>query len=231
MASGGAAVSREQDQGKVLRREVLKTGCRRFQVNTGVQAMFKKVFAAAATAIILGTFAYQPAHAGWFGGARTLGEPEISRIAPKNTARAPLAYQIFCLRNSVECRKAKGATSVPYTDALAAKVQRVNLSVNRSMKWTQDEREVWKIGGAAGDCEDFALTKRSRLIRMGIPAGALRMAVVKTRKGEGHAVLVVRTSKGDLVLDNTKDEVVTREQTNYRWLAIASSDPKTWERL
>ncbi|WP_430512961.1 transglutaminase-like cysteine peptidase [Pannonibacter phragmitetus] len=193
--------------------------------------MLNRVFAAAATAIMLSTLASQPAHAGWFGGTRALGEPEVSRIEPRNTARAPLAYQIFCLRNSTECRKTKGATSVPYTAALAAKVQRVNLSVNRSMKWTQDEREVWKIGGTAGDCEDFALTKRSRLIRMGIPAGALRMAVVKTRNGEGHAVLVVRTSKGDLVLDNTKDEVVTREQTNYRWLAIASSDPRTWERL
>ncbi|MEH0073939.1 transglutaminase-like cysteine peptidase [Pannonibacter sp. Pt2] len=193
--------------------------------------MFKKVLAAAATSLLLSALAYQPAQASWFGGARTLGDPEISRAEPKNTARAPLAYQVFCLRNSKECRKTKGASSVPYTAGLAAKVRRVNLSVNRSMKWKQDEREIWKIGGAAGDCEDFALTKRSQLIRMGIPAGALRMAVVKTRKGEGHAVLVVRTSKGDLVLDNTKDEVVTREQTNYRWLAIASSDPSTWERL
>ncbi|CUA97789.1 transglutaminase-like cysteine peptidase [Pannonibacter indicus] len=193
--------------------------------------MFKKVLAAAAAALFLSATAYQPAQASWFGGARTLGDPEISRIEPKNTVRAPLAYQIFCLRNSAECRKSKGATSVPYSAALAAKIERVNLSVNRSMKWRQDERDIWKVGGAAGDCEDFALTKRSRLVRMGVPAGALRMAVVKTRKGEGHAVLVVRTTKGDLVLDNTKDEVLTREQTNYRWIGLASADPLKWERL
>ncbi|MFN4169161.1 MAG: transglutaminase-like cysteine peptidase [Pannonibacter phragmitetus] len=193
--------------------------------------MFKKVLAAAASALLLSAVAYQPAQASWFGGARTLGAPEISRTEPKSTTLAPLAYQIFCLQNSKECRKAKGPKSVPYSAALASKIERVNISVNRSMKWRQDEGDLWKIGGAAGDCEDFALTKRSRLIRMGIPAGALRMAVVKTRQGESHAVLVVRTNKGDLVLDNLKDQVVTREQSSYRWIGIASSDPLKWELL
>ena len=60
---------------------------------------------------------------------------------------------------------------------------------------------------------------------------ALRMAVVRTSKGEGHAVLVVKTSKGDLVLDNIKKTIVSRQQTDYRWIAIASQNPSAWQKL
>jgi predicted transglutaminase-like cysteine proteinase len=64
------------------------------------------------------------------------------------------------------------------------------------------DRDRWEADVAAGDCEDYALTKRRKLIALGWSARALRIAVARTASVEGHAVLVVATSQGDLVLDN-----------------------------
>ena len=87
-----------------------------------------------------------------------------------------------------------------------------------------------------GDCEDYALLKRRTLIEAGFPRAALLMTVVKDGNGDGHSVLMARTSHGDYVLDNLADEVKPWTKTNYRfvkrqsqenqnvWVAIAPSD-------
>lgn len=147
-----------------------------------------------------------------------------------STGAAPLAYQLFCLKNRNEC-KGGGAGQVRLSAQLMNKLVSVNQSVNASMRFTSDRKEAWTVGASRGDCEDFALTKRSRLIRLGVPAGALRIAVARNSKGEGHAVLVVKTSSGDLVLDNARHTIIKRHQTGYRWIAMASSDPSRWNRL
>ncbi|MNL69638.1 hypothetical protein D3C87_1945270 [compost metagenome] len=55
------------------------------------------------------------------------------------------------------------------------------------------------------------------------------MAVARTRSGEGHAVLVVKTSKGDLVLDNRSSAIKPWRSTDLRWVKIQSGDnPKRW---
>ncbi|NBN63011.1 hypothetical protein GWI72_09915 [Microvirga tunisiensis] len=208
----------------------------------------KKFFVAAAAAAMLMTSGVMSgANAGWFGNTRALGEPEIfqpevSRSEPRYTprsgnvtrgkTRAPKAYLVFCIRNPGECRGDRSSVDVvSYSPQLVAKLNRVNNQVNRSITWVKESGDSWKVGGRTGDCEDFALTKRSQLIKLGVPAGALRMAVVRTREGEGHAVLVVKTTKGELVLDNIKKTIVSRQQTDYRWIAIASQNPGAWQRL
>lgn len=209
--------------------------------------MKKFLIAAAAATLMLTGGLTTNADAGWFGNTRALGDPEIyqpevsrseQRYQPRSnnseargSSRAPRAYMIFCLRNPGECKPTRSATSVAYSPQLVAKLNRVNNEVNRAINWTGDRGDVWRVGGSSGDCEDFALTKRSKLIQLGVPAGALRMAVVRTSKGEGHAVLVVKTSKGDLVLDNIKKTIVSRQQTDYRWIAIASQNPSAWQKL
>ena len=92
-----------------------------------------------------------------------------------------------------------------------------------------DAGDVWQVGVAAGDCEEFALTKRRNLIALGWPSRALRIAVARTGSGEGHAVLVVKSSRGDLVLDNRTDEIKPWTQTDLRWVKIQSGDnPRLW---
>ncbi len=55
--------------------------------------------------------------------------------------------------------------------------------------------------------EDYVLAKRRALIQAGISPSALRIAYVKTRGGEGHAILVVKTDRGEFVLDNLNGKV------------------------
>jgi predicted transglutaminase-like cysteine proteinase len=69
-----------------------------------------------------------------------------------------------------------------------------------------------------GDCEDYALLKRKLLIEEGLPRQALLMTVVKDLNNDGHAVLTVKTSKGDFVLDNMRDDVRPWTQTGYRFV-------------
>ena len=154
-----------------------------------------------------------------------LGHAPVPLENPLRTA--PKAYKKFCLSNPDECRQG-GAQVVAYDARLMQKLRKVNNKVNRGIKWTKDHGNVWKIGLGRGDCEDYALTKRSKLVKMGVPASSLRMAVVKDRKGRGHAVLVVRTSRGDLVLDNLTSRIKKRETTPYRWIGIASANPRRW---
>ena len=90
--------------------------------------------------------------------------------------------------------------------------------------------DVWSVNVTAGDCEDCVLAKRKALIRAGIPSVALRIAAVKTRAGEGHAILVVNTSRGRIVLDNPTPVVRPLAQTGYRIVAMQSTDPDRWFR-
>jgi predicted transglutaminase-like cysteine proteinase len=116
-------------------------------------------------------------------------------------------------------------------------LKNVNSTVNRTMIGRNDSSselngDVWKVNVRSGDCEDFALTKRSRLIAMGWSSRALRIATAYTPSGEGHAVLVVRTDRGDLVLDNRKSSIKNWRDTDLRWDKIQSgTDPYVWYRL
>lgn len=60
------------------------------------------------------------------------------------------------------------------------------------------------------------------------PPSALRIASVKVRTGAGHAILVVKTTAGDYVLDNLDNIVRTWSQTGYRIVAISTADPRIW---
>jgi predicted transglutaminase-like cysteine proteinase len=68
--------------------------------------------------------------------------------------------------------------------------------------------DIWRLGAVSGDCDDFAVDKHHRLIAFGLPASALRLSVAPTRASERYFVLVARTDRGDLVLDNLTDAIL-----------------------
>ncbi|WP_248306442.1 transglutaminase-like cysteine peptidase [Devosia oryzisoli] len=142
-------------------------------------------------------------------------------------AIAPLQMQFFCASNPQECRTG-GKSQVRMSSDLLAVLQQVNSHVNRTMVPRADGTDRWTVGATAGDCEDYVLNKRRMLIRNGVSAGSLRIAYTKTRAGAPHAVLVVRTSQGDLVLDNLSNTVKTLAQSGYRIRSMSSSDPTRW---
>ena len=103
-------------------------------------------------------------------------------------------------------------------------LQRVNLWVNSHVKpitdmdhWGVVERWNYPDDGY-GDCEDYVLLKRKMLIDAGWPREALLITVVRDKKGEGHAVLTVKSDKGEFVLDNQNENVVAWTETGYRFV-------------
>jgi len=89
--------------------------------------------------------------------------------------------------------------------------------------------EFWAYPDGYGDCEDFALAKRKALIALGWNPSTLLMTVVRQPNGEGHAVLMVRTDRGDLVLDNQDGRILLWNQTPYTYLKRQSqADAGQW---
>ena len=84
---------------------------------------------------------------------------------------------------------------------------------------------------ALGDCEDFQLQKRKRLRQAGLPQRAMLMTVVLDENNEGHAVLMVRTDRGDLILDNKRNAVLSWQQTGYVFVKRESQVQTGWVSL
>jgi predicted transglutaminase-like cysteine proteinase len=110
----------------------------------------------------------------------------------------------------------------------------VNASVNDRIMARTDmqvygREEYWEYPVDAGDCEDYALQKRKELSERGFALSDLLITVVRKPDGEGHAVLTVRTSQGDFILDNLNSEVKLWSDTDYTFLKRqASFDTGRW---
>ena len=58
------------------------------------------------------------------------------------------------------------------------------------------------------------------------------MTVVREKNGNGHAVLTVKTDKGEFILDNQEEKVLLWSETNYRFVKRqAQFDPNRWVSL
>ena len=69
----------------------------------------------------------------------------------------------------------------------------------------------------------IVLEKRKLLMEKGFSAGDLLITVVRKPDGEGHAVLTVRTSEGDYILDNLSADVKLWTDTPYTFLKRQAS--------
>lgn len=139
----------------------------------------------------------------------------------------------------VECKSdLAGNEPIGQTDKNLELLNRVDRGVNAAIipvnnGYNTSLEDGWTIAPAMGDCNDYAVTKRHELLQSGLPANALRLAMVKTGSGVGHLVLLVATTNGDLVLDNLTEAIVTWRNTDYHWLKIqikASGDPPSQAR-
>ena len=69
-------------------------------------------------------------------------------------------------------------------------------------------------------------------MQAGWPRQALLITVVRDNRGDGHAVLTVKTDKGEFILDNQAEEVLLWSETNYRFVKRQSqTDPNVWVSL
>jgi hypothetical protein len=117
-----------------------------------------------------------------------------------------------------------GKRTIDLTAETRELLERVNHSVNMSIfPRSKSYGPNLEVAPETGDCNDYAVTKRHDLLENGLPSRALRLSTVKTASGIGHLVLVVVTTKGDLVLDDLTETIRPWQSTNYHWLKIQSA--------
>ncbi len=159
-------------------------------------------------------------------------------IAASGEARAPYAWNDLCKRTPSECRvDTSEADRVEMTPKLWKTILTLNSKINREIEAVTDQEhwgvvDRWDIPtDGKGDCEDYALLKRKRLAELGVPRRAMRMTVVIDEENAGHAVLMIRTDRGDFILDNKRNAVLPWGQTGYVFVKRESEFKTGWTSL
>jgi predicted transglutaminase-like cysteine proteinase len=172
-------------------------------------------------------------------GAQVMSAEAIAHVAVSGSTTPPIGWVEFCNEHRHECVT---ASSEPRDVVLTPKnwkdLVRINRNINETIKpvtdlehWGVIERWSYPDDGQ-GDCEDYVLLKRRTLIEAGWPREALLITVVRDHKGDGHAVLTVKTDRGDFILDNQVADILLWSETGYRFVKRQSqSNPNHWVAL
>jgi predicted transglutaminase-like cysteine proteinase len=154
------------------------------------------------------------------------------------TAEPTWAWLDFCNQLPAECAvDPSESPMITLTPEAWRIIVAVNTTVNAAVKplsdrdhWHAEDRWDYPADGY-GDCEDYQILKRKVLAAAGLPRRALRMTVVLDEEAAGHAVLMVRTDRGEFVLDNKRDAVLLWEQTGYIYVKREGDAGPAWVSL
>jgi predicted transglutaminase-like cysteine proteinase len=89
------------------------------------------------------------------------------------------------------------------------KIEDINLTQNRTVR---------DFDGEKRGCVQYVLSKMAALENIGVPESALSPAIVRTHGGIVHAVLIVTTEDGDVVLDNLSAYIKPWWAVDYVWV-------------
>jgi predicted transglutaminase-like cysteine proteinase len=151
-------------------------------------------------------------------------------------ARPPIGWTEFCIEYVGECdTRPLEARDVVLTPKAWRDLVQINKWVNESV-WPVTDMDHWGVvdrwnypDDGYGDCEDYVLLKRKLLMRAGWPRQALLITVVRDHNGDGHAVLTVKSDKGEFILDNQSPDIMLWSETGYRFVKRQSqTDPNIW---
>ena len=130
-------------------------------------------------------------------------------------------------RSRIAGSAARYARSLQRADE-QSRIELINRYVNRQVQFIDDSRQfgqadVWSTANETlrrgrGDCEDYAVAKLQMLRTAGIADSDLYLVILKdlVRRSD-HAVVVVRSGRQMLVLDNGTDAVLESEEiSDYR---------------
>jgi predicted transglutaminase-like cysteine proteinase len=145
-------------------------------------------------------------------------------------------YVDFCARQPDAC-KLEGQPFLQHGPRLMAELEQVSCQVNQQVRFTLDiqqysDEDYWALPNAGrGDCEDIALAKRARLVALGYPSAALRLAFVFDQdRPSAHCVLTVETTGGTYLLDSETDDIVHWADSPYNFEARERADGR-WDRF
>jgi len=119
------------------------------------------------------------------------------------------------------------------------KLKLINSQVNKLVYYQSDlqtyrQKDHWaapdeSLRSGVGDCEDYAILKMALLQKLGIPAKAMSLVVLKdTKRNLYHAVLAVSTNKGTFILDNVQPKVMKDHQLPHYLPLYSFSENRSW---
>jgi predicted transglutaminase-like cysteine proteinase len=167
--------------------------------------------------------------------AKAASDPRFF-IAVGGVTRPPIGWVGFCIEYGGECEtKPLEARDVVITPRTWKDLAQINKWVNDSV-YPMTDMEHWGMidrwnypDDGYGDCEDYVLLKRRMLVQAGWPREALLITVVREKNGDGHAVLTVKTDRGEYILDNQSPDVKLWSETPYRFIKRQSqADQNAW---
>ncbi len=168
--------------------------------------------------------------------AQAAGTNEAGFLQAKKPIAAPVGFAAVCSQYDWACTGGDGRGMAEADLLLLAGV--INTRINNSTPEISDlnqygTEERWALPtGRGGDCEDFVLLKKREMIGNGIAASRLLIATVLDRQREPHAVLILRTGQGDLVLDNLRNQIRPWRDTGYSFLRMQDpATPGKWNAL
>lgn len=182
---------------------------------------FVKICKAAGIAALLGVLALAPIAAS---ASELIDYANTAFDASTGPTSIPIGHADFCRRFPQKCGpNAKVVREVQLTEARWHQLLEVNSHFNTAIVPETDEQlyhvaEFWTYPHGFGDCEDIALAKQAQLEADGWPASVVLMTVAREADGEGHAVLMVRTDRGDFILDNQDSTVRDWKDSPYHLL-------------
>lgn len=157
-----------------------------------------------------------------------------SRHLPvQKSIESPAGFASACRNYAFLCgeRAGRGMSD----EELLTLATRVNLDVNREVRSVTDTAQYGRVehwalpDGGAGDCEDYALLKKKRLIESGVDSRRLTMAVVLDRRAGVHSVLMLRLDSGDVVLDNLTNQIHHWARSGLTFVARQNaSNKRSW---
>ncbi len=130
-------------------------------------------------------------------------------------------------------RAARAAAALPPLSRLQLINRTVNTIPYREDSVNYGRADYWatpaEFVARGGDCEDYAITKMALLRDAGIPASAMRIAIVRDLDlNASHAVLEVDLGTGRYVLDNQSRDLVPADKAGRYMPVYAVSDSGWW---
>jgi len=172
-----------------------------------------------------------------FGKASEQGLPRATAAPVGAQTSIPYGWVDFCNRRPEECSIGKlKPLDIRLTRQVWSTLNEINAFANAAIEpisnldhWgTTLDHWDYPVDGK-GDCKVYALLKRKLLIERGFPRQALLMTIVRDLNGDGHAVLTVKTDRGDFVLDNLSEDIRPWSATGYQFYKRqAQDDPNVW---
>jgi predicted transglutaminase-like cysteine proteinase len=219
----------EQEEEVAMTVTVLDPRSGRMSTNRSGLRTFRRPLLAIAASV--GLMVFEPAAAT----SPAILPPATEAILSDGPAGPTPAWTAFCMHRPEECAVDPSAPPVlTLTPDLWLAIGDVNERVNRTILAVTDQ-DHWGVPDrwdypedGLGDCEDIQLLKRKLLIEAGVSRRALPMTVVIDEQGAGHAVLMVRTDRGDFILDNKRDAVLAWYETGYHYVKREGDDGGGW---